>query len=351
MPYRNISISRSARQLLRYLAAHKNQLSPLLILAHNYPDPDALASGIALKYLAEKGFDISAKVVYGGVIGRMENRAMVQVLKLPVQKLRGSDFKKYSKVALVDTQPAFENNPFPKHRKPTLIIDQHTPAVKPLADCPIINPNCGATSVILVQALMLMGLSLPSQVATALAYGILSDTLHFSRSSSKDVIQCYLDILPFCNMQALAQIQNPSRSRRFFSTLGRGIQNAAFRKGLIVSHLGAVENPDLVSQVADFLLTYQKAKWALCTGRYKTKLHVSLRAGYAGADAAQILRDCVKNERDAGGHGSIAGGSFRVSQSADEPAWEASEQAIVAKLMKRLRIAAKSEFYFPFRRS
>ena len=91
-----------AQRLLRFLARKGESLSPLLILPHDYPDPDALASAYALQYLAQKGFGMEAKIGYGGVISRAENRAMVRILKIPVQKMKAAQVRRYRNVALVD---------------------------------------------------------------------------------------------------------------------------------------------------------------------------------------------------------------------------------------------------------
>jgi len=75
-----------ALELSRYLEENKSRLSPLLILAHDYPDPDALASAYALQYLAELKGGIHSRIVYGAVIGRIENQEMVRLLKIPARR-------------------------------------------------------------------------------------------------------------------------------------------------------------------------------------------------------------------------------------------------------------------------
>ena len=343
------SSQHNSRRLLRFLSRNRGDIAPLLILTHDYPDPDALASAFALQYIAERAYGIQSRIVYGGVIGRMENRAMVSILKMPVHKVKPSDFKHYEHVALMDTQPSFENNSFPKKRYATLVIDQHPSVVKPASDFSIVDIECGATSVILAQALLALHVEIPVRVATALAYGILSDTLHLYRVTRPDVIQTYLRILRHADLKALAYIQNPSRSRRFFTTLGKGIRKAMVRRSLIVSHLGFVESPDLVSQVADFLLTYRRMDWALATGRYNEKLHVSLRSDKPNILASEILRDVFLDRGEAGGHDTIAGGSFKVGEKAKEAVWKKAEDALISRLLKRLRIPVRGEFYLPFR--
>jgi hypothetical protein len=120
------------------------------------------------------------------------------------------------------------------------------------------------------------------------------------------------------------------------------------RQKLIVSHLGVIENPDLVSQTADFLLTYKGMRWSLCTGRYNGKLHVSLRMANPQALAATVLRDIFENSQEAGGHESIAGGSFEVGKNAPDAVWEKAERSLVQRLLDRLRIPARGKFHFPF---
>ncbi len=342
-------VMRSAQELLEFLESRQGKMSPLLILTHDYPDPDALGSAYGLKTLLQKGFHMSSRIAYQGVIGRMENRTMVNILKLPVYKLKPEDLPKYKYVALVDTQPTFENNPFPKRRKATLVIDQHHSEVPPLAECAIVDTECGATAVIVAQALLLKKIEIPTRLATALAYGIISDTMNLYRASRPDVIQTYLQIIPNADMKALAEIQNPPRSRRFFATLGKGIEEAVARSGLITAHLGEVENPDLVSLVADFLLTYKTSKKSFCTGRFNGRLHVSLRLEKPTVNAGNILRDIFTNRGEAGGHGVIAGGSFKVGEDASEEEWKNAEETVTKRILKRFRIRTTGDAYYPFR--
>lgn len=337
-------------ELLRFLDENKAKISPLLILIHDFPDPDAIAGGCALEYLAEKAFGIQCRVVYGGIIGRTENRNMVSLLKLPIHKVRPSDFKKFPNIALVDTQPAFENNSFPKRKKKsTIIIDQHTSETPPEADLAIIEPNCGAACAIVARALLESGIEIPVKIGTALAYGILTDTFNFSRAKGTEVVKTYLDILPSCDMKKLAQIQNPLRNRHFFNVVGRAIYRAKTHRGLVVAHLGEVKTPDLVSLAADFLLSYRRAKRSFCTGRYKGKLHFSLRLSRYGTSAGTLLREVVDDEKNAGGHGLIAGGSVKIGEGTSEEVWEAKEQELTLRLLKRLRIPTTREPYYPFR--
>ena len=77
-----------ARRLIKLLTERGKSLSPLTILTHDHPDPDALASAWALSHLAQAVGKIRTRIVYGGMIGRAENRMMAERLFLPARPLR-----------------------------------------------------------------------------------------------------------------------------------------------------------------------------------------------------------------------------------------------------------------------
>ena len=337
-----------AQDLLQFLTARKATLSPLLILTHDFPDPDAIATAFALQHLAQSAFGIDAKIAYSGIVGRMENRAMVRTLRIRMHRFHPIMLKRHANVALVDTQPAFKNNPFPGNRKATIVLDQHPSDNPPEASFAIVDAECGATCVLVAQALLQTGADIPARVATALAYGILTDTLDLYRARRPDVARTYLEVLHHADMRALARIQNPVRPRKFFSVLGRGIRDAVQYRRLIVTHLGMVDMPDRVSQVAEFLLTYRRACWCFATGRFKGRLHASLRTTRPDAQAGEVLRDIFDKRSEAGGHGAIAGGSCRVGLEASDEKWAERERVFVERLTRRLRIPVKIEPRKPF---
>src|SRR4051812_41404608 len=77
----------------------------VLVLTHDNPDPDSIASAVALGHVLERRAGLEARVGYGGIIGRAENIAFVRVLRLPVSPVSQIIFDEYDLLALVDTQP------------------------------------------------------------------------------------------------------------------------------------------------------------------------------------------------------------------------------------------------------
>ena len=105
-----------ARRLIKLLTEKGKSLSPLTILTHDHPDPDALASAWALAHLAQTVGKIQTRIVYGGIIGRAENRIMAERLLVPARPLRKGELAGVKHLALVDTQPPFKNNRCPPRR-------------------------------------------------------------------------------------------------------------------------------------------------------------------------------------------------------------------------------------------
>lgn len=337
-----------AQAVLAFLGERRATLSPLLILTHDFPDPDAIASAFGLQHLAQVGFGIEARIAYGGSVGRTENRAMVRTLRIRLHRFQPALLQRFPNLAVVDTQPGFSNNPFPPNRKAALVLDQHPSDAPPDAGLAVVDPGCGATCVLVARSLLQSGVGIPARVATALAYGILTDTLDLYRARRPDVAQTYLEVLHHADMRALARIQNPERPRKFFSLLGRGIRESVQYRRLLVTHLGGVDTPDRISQVAEFLLTYRGAQWCFVTGRYKGRLHTSLRTVRQDVQAGELLRDVFGQRNQAGGHGPIAGGSCRVGTEAPEEKWTERERLLTERLTGRLRIPARLEPRKPF---
>src|SRR5687768_10492021 len=95
----------------------------LLIYTHDNPDPDALAAAMGLKRLIEHETKAKVQLALGGIVGRAENRAMVDVLQIPltsIETLRSNDFEA---LAIVDSQPGTGNNSLPADRPVDIIID------------------------------------------------------------------------------------------------------------------------------------------------------------------------------------------------------------------------------------
>src|SRR5687768_16546215 len=169
----------------------------ILILPHINPDPDSIASAVALRDLLDRHFGLAAQVGYRGVVGRAENRALLRYLGRPLRRLRIAEIRKADAVVVVDTQPVAGNSAAPRDEAVRAVIDHHPAHEAHPAPAFVDNrPTFGATATILTEYFQTAGLELTQPLATALFYGIKSDTLGLIRGASPADVAAYLQLQP-----------------------------------------------------------------------------------------------------------------------------------------------------------
>lgn len=284
----------------------------LLIVLHNNPDPDALASGFALRYLAEKRYKIQAHITYGGLISRAENLAMVKELNIPLKKISRISFASYTRVALLDTQPGQGNNSLPSDVDCHILIDHHLGYQRQPVPFMMLNPDIGATATLLVQLLKASELPIPANLATALSYAIRSETQELGRETHKQDIDAYFLVYPKASMRKLSRISQPKLPRSYFTMLAKTLDQTRVFRHLLCAHLGDVPSPEIVGEMADLLLRHQRISWTLCTGRFKQHLILSMRSSNPTAKAGKLIQKLVSDQQNAGGHDMFAGGRIAL---------------------------------------
>jgi nanoRNase/pAp phosphatase (c-di-AMP/oligoRNAs hydrolase) len=281
-----------------------------LVLTHDNPDPDSLASAVALAFLLEQRAGVEARVVYGGIIGRAENLALVKVLRLPIVPVSQVVFDEHDLLALVDTQPPVGNHSVPARYPVEVVVDHHPlrdeSLVAPFAD---VGGEYGATSTMLVEYLRAARLEPSVEVATALFYGIKTDSRDLGRQTTPADIEAYLWLFPRADKHLLGRIEHPDLPAEYFRLYHSAIARARlYGETAVVADLGEVYSPDMVAEVAERLSFLEGMKWSLAFGTYRGQLYVSLRVRDRRMNAGKLMRDiCEDRGGSAGGHGSMAG--------------------------------------------
>jgi nanoRNase/pAp phosphatase (c-di-AMP/oligoRNAs hydrolase) len=280
-----------------------------LVLAHDNPDPDALASAFALCAVLQHLDDVTCEVGYAGMIGRAENRAMIRELELSPQRVTAESLEAFDAIALVDTQPGFGNNSFPTGRHAAAVIDHH-PGRGQLDDVTFVDvrEGYGATATIIYEYVQSSGVPLPENLLTALFYAIKSETQELGREAGYADGDAYLSLLPRANKEAVARIQRASVPRAYFRAFQVAIENARVHGRTVITDVQRVSSPDIVAEIADFLLRLEGADWAVCIGKREDSMVVSVRTTEDDAHAGELIRRVVTGHHRAGGHGTMAGG-------------------------------------------
>ena len=301
--------SASTRGLLADLLRELERPGPLVILPHDNPDPDSMASAVALKFLAHRLLEKESYIALGGIVGRAENRAMRTYLNIELVPVSEVRFTGDVQIALVDTQPGRSNNSLPEGVVPTVVIDHH-PAYAAYPGVPFLDlrENYGATSTIMTEYLRESKLDVEPKIATALFYGIAAETQDLGREATAADIEASHFLYPYANKRRLAKIENARVPREYFRVFREAIDHAAlYDHKVVVSLLGDVQYPDMVAEVADFLLRLDGAEWSAAIGAYNGCLYCSIRTTDRDTNAGDLLQG-VLGAKSAGGHDQIAGG-------------------------------------------
>lgn len=308
----------------------------VVVLTHDNPDPDALASAFALVRLIRELTSARSSIAFGGIVGRAENRAMIEGLRLPVQSAEEVEFRKVDAVALVDTQPSTGNNSCPRGRMPAIVVDHHRRRRKsarvPFAD---IRPDYGATATILTEYLREAGISIGGALATGLFYGIQSETQDLGREAALADVEASLFLYPLVRKPLLGRIRHARVPVPYFRALHRALANARIRGNAVVVSLDRLAYPDLVAELADLFLRLEKTEWSVCVGRYGDDILVSIRTTDPRGLAGDVIRAALGRRGFAGGHDMIAGGRVPVGRLTEEDARLLVEELVV-QILKEL---------------
>ena len=309
----NNPIDQARLEKLRLVAGK----GPVLILTHDNPDPDSLASGKALAVLLREAWGIPSRLIYSGLVARAENHAMLKNLTPEWEHSENlPDLKDYSAVAQVDTQPGAGNNRLDTVQPRHIVIDHHYPVRDTSDDISYadIRTETGATATMLFQYLQAAGIQPDPILATAMFYGLKTDTRSLSRGDSPADEIAFVELLHYLDQQELSKVELASLNREYFRAFSRGLHATRLYGQAVVCYLGKMEQPDFAAEMADILIRLEGAQAALCMGRNENILQISLRTEPLGRDAGMLIQQIIVSSGKAGGHGTMAGGQIPLEE-------------------------------------
>ncbi len=283
----------------------------IVIVVHDNPDPDCLASAMALRHLFVMKLGKDAVITFSGMIGRSENLAMAKELQIPLTPLGLVALKEYQVVCMLDTQPGSGNNSLPAETRVDIVIDHH-PLRERTSGCRWhdVRVDYGVTATILYEYLMAQDVSIGTKLATALFYAIKSETQDLGREANHPDKEAYLRLFPISNKKLLYEITHPKLPIEYFQTVGNALENTRIFGNVMASNLQKIVFPEVVAEMADFLLRLEEIETVLCMGHYNTEMILSIRTVRHDINAGEIIGRLVKGLGKAGGHGMMAGGKI-----------------------------------------
>ena len=309
------------------------------IFCHDNPDPDALAAGLAMLEMVEK-MGLEGTILHGGLIEHQQNRAMVQLLDIPTRRLildwEVSDIIKESQVVVaVDFHKPGANNILPEDCIPNIIIDHHTVEDTIAADVVLVRSEFSSTSSLVTSLLMSLNHPIETKTATALAFGIKTDTLGFTRDFNAVDLRALSWLNAFVDREIMRSIEMPPRSQETLESFSYALNNRIKYGKNLIAPLREMPNRDSLAQIADFLLPTEGIDTVVVFGVRRGKVIISARTKRHGLHIGKILSNHWRDGL-AGGHRELAGGQIpfesilsEVPNDLDQAIEESLEETII----------------------
>jgi len=296
-------ISRSmTRARVQQFQRYFNDADRVLILLHNDPDPDAMASGLALRNLLRR---TKATAIIGAIQGvtRPENLRMLNLLDIHVEPITPGDLAGFDRIAMVDVQPHYFAGLLDKV---DLVIDHHPAQPGYSAVFRDIRPDYGSTCTILTEHLRAVDVNISERTATAMLYAIKSDTLFFNRQANAVDLDAFSYLYPLADAAMIRKMEGAELTFDRLEYVTRAQQTGSTTEQVFCAFVGRTPREDFIPYVADFFLQVEDVKWTMISGIVGETLVLSVRnLGYT-RNAGELVRKLFAEIGSAGGHRAMA---------------------------------------------
>ena len=324
--------------------------SEINIVCHNNPDPDCLASALALGRIAAAAGIDDQRILYSGDISHQENRAFVNLLDIDLQPFesatvrdRGPD----SLLALVDHSIPGRNNQVPSDTNVDIVIDHH-PAEDIDARFVDHREELGAAATILTEYVRALDIDLGTDLATALLFAIRSDTLDFLRGATSEEYDAAGHLHEYADQEMLRQLSTPSITGGTLDAISAAIDNRQTTEAVLISHVGRTTERDALPQAVDYLVRLEGVQTAIVFGIVDDAVQISARSPDPRVHAGNVLNEAFGDVGSGGGHHDVAGGEIPLGIVADFTSDDAQlldilEEIITARLVAELNLSEETE--------
>ena len=296
-------LSRSmTRARVQQYQRYFNDADRVLILLHNDPDPDALASGLALRNLLRR---TKTTAIIGAMQGvtRPENLRMANMLDIHVEQITPASFQGFDRVATVDVQPHYFGGML---ERADLVIDHHPEQPGYSAVFKDIRADYGSTSTILTEHLRAVDVNISERTATAMLYAIKSDTLFFARHTNRVDLEAFTFLYPLADAALIRKMEGAEITLERLEYVTRAGKGGLLREQIFTAFIGDAPREDFIPYTADFFLQLEDVKWTIIAGVVGKTLIVSVRnLGYS-RNAGEFVKRWFADIGSAGGHRAMA---------------------------------------------
>ena len=313
---------------------NKNERWLILINA----DPDALASAMALKRILAGRVEQVA-IAHVNEITRPDNLAMIRLLRIATKKLTPPLAAQYDRFALVDSQP--HHHPDFANINFSVVIDHHPKvAGTPVkADYVEIVSEYGSNSTIMTEYLYNLGLRPGKLLATALLYGIKTDTQSFEREFHDNDMKAFRYLSKFYSKPLLHKIIRSEFRLEWLKYFTQAFRKMRVMGKTITIFMGKVDSADILVILADFFLRVHGLSTTMVSGISDDKLVIVFRGDGLRRDMGKFAKRLFGDVGSAGGHKSMARAEIPMEKlgchHASQFIWERLHGSTEAKKKKK----------------
>lgn len=300
--------ARTSDRLLKVLEDYQR----VLVVAHDNPDPDAIASGWAVLRLVDRCLSKPVKLVGGGAIVRAENKYMTELLSPPIQLVSELAVEEGTATVLVDCGLGKTNHLLTRRAiRPVALIDHHLEGSEG-ADLPFVDVrvDVAASASIAASYLREQQIDPGMNLATAVLYAIRTETCGYETHHSDLDRSVIAWLTELADAAILAEIENAPLERGYFSDLVLALQNTFVYEDAALCFLPKASCAEIVGEVADLLVRCQGIRRVLCAAVVGEDLLLSARTEQPTENAARLLQTTLDGIGGCGGHDHRAGGSI-----------------------------------------
>ncbi|MBD5527411.1 MAG: recombinase RecJ [Lachnospiraceae bacterium] len=282
----------------------------IVVQCHDNPDADALASGYGVyTYLKEQGKDV--RFVYGGryQIQKSNLVLMVSELQIPVEHVDALAAPEL--LVTVDCQYG-EGNVTRFEAGTVAVIDHHqvSGTLPPLNE---VRSNLGACATVVRELLKLEGVDINDNkgLATALYYGLLTDTNNFTEIShplDKDL----RDDAAF-DRSLIVHFRNANLSLRELEIAGAALMNYRYHEEYRYAVAMAEPcDPNILGMISDLMLEVDTVDTCLVYSVLPFGVKISVRSCVKEVKASELAEFITDGIGSGGGHLEKAGGFIQT---------------------------------------
>lgn len=286
------------------------EYNQIVVQCHDNPDADAIASGFGVyKYLKENGKNV--RLVYGGryEIQKSNLVLMVNELRVPIEHV--DELEKPDLLITVDCQYG-QGNVTKFEAEHVAVIDHHQVSGK-LPELSDVRSNLGACSTVVRELLQLEGIDINEdrKLATALYYGLLTDTNNFTEIShplDKDL----RDDAAF-ERSAITRFRNANLSLKELEIAGMALIGYDYHETYRYAVVEAKPcDPNILGMISDLMLEVDAVDTCLVYSVLPFGVKISVRSCVKEVKASELAEFITSGIGSGGGHLEKAGGFIQM---------------------------------------